>query len=170
MWICTNMTLLKFSNSEKNAIFRGRVELHIQILKVPDFFFFFFFFHIFNKMGLMIFSRKYLRSKQWLPTISNLLKSPWKLMTVAKKSAINKVALWRNYEIYAFLRIFTQIYVFTHSSSLFIILFNVGLCRSAFSAIWFGELGFVISMFPAFFALNKMFWTKTLKYRLLKKC
>ena len=56
------MTLLKFNNSEKNAIFRGRVELHIQILKVPDFFFFFFF-HICNQMGLRIFSRNYLRSK-----------------------------------------------------------------------------------------------------------
>ena len=47
---------------------------------------------------------------------------------------------------------------FTHYSCVVIILFNTGLCRSAFSTIYFGKLVFRLSVLSAMlFALNQMF-------------
>ena len=57
----------------------------------------------------------------------------------------------------------TKLY-FTHYSCVVIILFNTGLCRSAFSTISFRKLVVYLSVLPVFFALSQMFWTKILKY------
>ena len=52
-------------------------------------------------------------------------------------------------------------------SCMVIILFNTGLCRSAFSTISLGKLDFRLSVLSAvlqFFNLNQMLWIKILKH------
>ena len=49
----------------------------------------------------------------------------------------------------------------------FIILFNTGFCRSAFSGILFGKLAFCLPAISVLFVLNQIFWIETLKYMLL---
>ena len=46
---------------------------------------------------------------------------------------------------------------FTHYSYVVIIMFNTGLCSSAFSTISSGKIVFRLSMLSVFFVLNQMF-------------